>query len=68
MRSSSHMASSSYSAKNGLCTQSGFLPCRNRSCITFLPFMVGVPSICTLPGVADMLGPRTVRPRPLTFL
>ena len=34
--------------------------------MTFLPSIVGVPSIMTLPGVADMLGPRTVRPRPLT--
>ena len=66
LRSSSHMADSSYSAYIGRLTHSGLRPCRNRSDMTFLPSIVGVPSIMTLPGVADMLGPRTVRPRPLT--
>ena len=60
------MASSSYSAKNGVCAQSGFRPCRNRSTSIFWPPIVATPETCTLPGVADMLGPLTVLASPLT--
>src|ERR1700735_2267090 len=66
-RSDSQIAFGSNRAKNGLPTMDGlraWIMCRAN---TFSPATSTTPSTHTLPGVADMDGPRTVRHRPETF-
>ena len=53
-----------YNKENFLC----LLGYQNGEYFSMLP-LIGIsvmPKICTLPGVADMLGPLTVLPNPLT--
>ena len=61
------MADVSYFAKNVLPTRSTLRACRNFNTNTSSPLIVAVPSTNTLPGVADIDGPRTVRPKPETW-
>ena len=65
-RSDSQIAVGSNRAKNGLPTMAGsraWIMCRAN---TFSPATSTTPSTHTLPGVADMDGPRTVRHSPET--
>ena len=66
-RSDSQVAAGSNLAKNGLPTRLGsraWIMCRTN---TFSPATSVIPSTHTLPGVADIDGPRTVRHRPDTL-
>ncbi len=66
LRSSSQTASGSKRAKKGRPTQAGSRPWRKLSAKTLSPRTSATPWTSTLPGVADIEGPRTVRARPET--
>ena len=63
-RSVSQVAAGSNLAKNGMPTRRGLRAWIIRSTKTLMPATSVTPSTHTLPGVADMDGPRTVRHRP----
>src|SRR5690625_4257955 len=62
----SQVASVSYLAKNGRCTQSALRPWIKRRTKAFSPCSSTTPCTSTLPGPALIEGPRTVRARPDT--
>src|SRR4051812_26469720 len=63
-KSSSHEAEGSKRAKKGRLHQFGSRAWRNESTNTSSPATSATPSITTLPGSVDMVGPRAVRARP----
>jgi hypothetical protein len=63
----SQVAFGSNLAKNGVPTRFGSRAWIIRSVNTSMPAILATPSTHTLPGVADMDGPRTVRHRPETL-
>jgi hypothetical protein len=62
----SQQAAGSNLAKNGVPTSRGFRAWIMRRTKTLRPATSATPSTHTFPGVADIDGPRTVRPRPET--